>query len=66
VIYIYLVSFALILGSAFALMWGNIKSINDEMNKQPLKHPEAPIPGEQVMYVDLNKQRLEQLYQTND
>ena len=63
---IYFVLFALIAGSGFAMMWGNIKSINDEMNKQPHRHPEAPLPGEKVMYVDLNKQRLEQLYQTDD
>jgi len=37
-------------------MWGNIKSINDEMNKpQPKRHPEAPQPGEEVLYVDFSK-----------
>lgn len=42
-------------GGAFALMWANIKSIN-EMNT-PIKttrHPEAPLPGEEVMYVDVS------------
>ena len=50
-------------GGAFALMWVNIKSIS-EMNT-PIKttrHPEAPDPGEEVMYVDLSRQKLENLY----
>ena len=53
-------------GASFALMWANIKSIN-EMNK-PIKtkrHPEAPEPGEEVMYVDLSRERLEKLYEEN-
>lgn len=61
-------------GGAFALMWANIKSIN-EMNI-PIKttrHPEAPLPGEEVMYVDVSsmnskqfadqKQKLEKLFE---
>ena len=58
---IYFTLFALIAGSAFAMMWGNIQSINEEM-KRPKRHPEAPKEGEEVMYVDLNKERLENLY----
>ena len=73
---IYFTCFALILGAAFAMMWSNIQSINKEMDK-PIKrkHPEAPEPGEQVMYVDVSKmnsqqfkdekQRLEDLYNTD-
>ena len=73
---IYFICFALIAGSAFAMMWSNIQSINKEMDK-PIKrkHPEAPEPGEQVMYVDVSKmnsqqfkdekQRLEDLYNTD-
>ena len=30
---------------------------------KPNPHPEAPEPGEQVMYVDLSRERLESLYQ---
>jgi len=48
-------------GGAFALIWGNIKSIN-EMDK-PIKtkrHPEAPEPGEEVMYVDVSGMNSEQ------
>ena len=60
---IYFTFFALIAGTAFAMMWGNIQAINVEMNKpKPTRHPEAPKEGEEVMYVDLNKERLENLY----
>ena len=45
------------------MMWANVQSINEEM-RTPRKpqHPEAPKEGEEVMYVDLTKERLEQLY----
>ena len=60
---VYFTFFALIAGTAFAMMWANIQAINEEM-KRPKKpqHPEAPKEGEEVMYVDLNKERLENLY----
>ena len=60
---IYFTLFALIAGSGFAMMWGNIQSINEEMRrpKKP-KHPEAPKEGDELLYVDLNKERLENLY----
>jgi hypothetical protein len=60
---IYFTLFALIAGSGFAMMWGNIKSINEEMRrpKKP-QHPEAPKEGDELLYVDLNKERLENLY----
>ena len=69
----YGIGFALIAGGAFAMMWSNIRSINEEA-KQPSRfsHPEAPEPGEEVMYVDVSsmnsdefknaKQKLEDLY----
>ena len=74
---IYFIFFALIAGGAFAMMWSNIQSINKAMDK-PIKrkHPEAPEPGEEVMYVDVSemnaqqfkdeKQRLEDLYSQDD
>ena len=74
---IYFVCFALIAGAAFAMMWSNIQSINIEMDK-PIKrkHPEAPEPGEEVMYDDVSKmnsqqfndtkQSLEDLYRQDD
>ena len=56
-VFIYFVCFAVIAGAAFAMMWGNIQSINVEMNKPKPKprHPEAPEPGDEVMYVDVSK-----------
>ena len=62
-VFIYFIFFALIAGAAFALMWSNIQSINIEMNRSPRKrHPEAPEEGEEGLYVDLSRQRLEDLY----
>ena len=62
-IIIYLTCFAIIAGGAFAMMWSNIKSINEEMKKpKRTRHPEAPEVGEEVMYVNLDKERLEDLY----
>jgi len=62
-IIIYFTCFAIIAGGAFAMMWSNIKSINEEMNKpKRTRHPEAPEVGEEVMYVNLDKERLEDLY----
>ena len=59
----YFICFALIAGGAFAMMWANIQSINIEMRKPPKpKHPEAPQAGEELMYVDLSRERLEDLY----
>ena len=50
-------------GGAFALMWANIKSIS-ELNTpiKTIRHPEAPAPGEEVMYVDFSREKLEDLY----
>ena len=77
-IFFYFLCFAIIAGAAFAMMWSNIQSINVEMNKpkpEP-RHPEAPAPGEEVMYVDVSemnskefqseKQRLEDLYNQDE
>lgn len=58
---IYFICFALIAGGAFAMMWANIRSINSEMDKPKPRHPEAPQEGEEVMYVDLNREKLERL-----
>jgi len=45
------------------MMWSNIQSINREMNKPSKpRHPEAPAPGDEVMYVDLSRDKLEDLY----
>ena len=63
---IYFICFAIIAGAAFAMMWSNIQSINVEMNKPKPRHPEAPAPGDELMYVDLTKERLESLYNEED
>jgi hypothetical protein len=63
-IFIYFTIFAVIAGGAFAMMWSNIRSINEEMRtpRKP-RHPEAPEVGEEVMYVNLDRERLEKLYE---
>ena len=67
-VFIYFVCFAAIAGGAFAMMWSNIQSINIEMNKpRKPRHPEAPEAGEELMYVDLSREKLEDHYkQGND
>jgi len=62
-IFFYFVCFAIIAGAAFAMMWSNIQSINIEMDKPKPRHPEAPAPGDEVMYVDLSREKLEKLYE---
>ena len=58
----YFVCFALIAGGAFAMMWSNIQSINVEMRTPKPRHPEAPQAGEELMYVDFSREKLEKLY----
>ena len=44
-------------------MYANIKSIWDTPPTPPKpQHPEAPQEGEEVMYVDLSRDKLEDLY----
>tara|TARA_B100000212_G_C27050645_1_gene395515 strand:- start:26 stop:235 length:210 start_codon:yes stop_codon:yes gene_type:complete len=65
--FLYFTMFAIIAGSAFALMWANIMAIS-QMDR-PVKtrrHPEAPAAGEEVMYVDFSREKLEKLYQQDD
>jgi|TARA_B100000085_G_scaffold94927_1_gene86074 hypothetical protein len=65
-IFFYFLCFAIIAGAAFAMMWSNIQSINVEMSKPRPRHPEAPEFGEEVMYVDLTKEKLERLYKEDE
>jgi hypothetical protein len=45
------------------MMWANVQSINEEMDKpKKPQHPEAPKEGDELLYVDLNREKLEQLY----
>ena len=64
-VFFYFICFAAIGGGAFAMMWSNIQSINVEMNKPKPRHPEAPQAGEELMYVDLSREKLEDLYNDN-
>ena len=61
---IYFVAFALIAGGAFAMMWSNIRLINEQMDKPKPRHPEAPQPGDEVMYVDVSRQNTDDFQQT--
>ncbi len=65
-VFFYFVCFAIIAGAAFAMMWSNIQSINMEMDKPKPRHPEAPAFGEEVMYVDMTRERLENLYKEEE
>lgn len=64
---VYLIFFALIAGGAFALMSQNLRGsaplASQRSGPTPRRHPEAPEPGDEVLYVDLSRERLEELYQ---
>jgi hypothetical protein len=65
---IYLIFFVAIGGGAFALMTQTLRRSGGRgsfpsIQKLPLAHPEAPEPGEEVLYVDFSRERLELLYQ---
>ena len=65
---VYLILFALIAGGAFALMNQNLRSSvalasGQTRGSKPRRHPEAPEPGEEVLYVELSRERLEEIYQ---
>ena len=61
-VFFYFLCFGVIAGASFSMIWSNIQSINVEMNKPKPRHPEAPAPGDEVMYVDLSREKLESLY----
>ncbi|QVL51960.1 MAG: hypothetical protein KFB97_10650 [Cyanobium sp. M30B3] len=65
---VYLICFALIAGGAFALMSQNLRvsaslPTTRRSSSRPKRHPEAVEPGDEVLYVDLSRERLEELYQ---
>ena len=65
-VFVYFICFACIAGGAFALMWNNLQSLTYEYKSSPKpQHPEAPQPGEEIMYVDLSREKLEDLYQND-
>ena len=55
-------SFCLIGGGAFALVYANLQSINNLNRQKRKQHPEAPQPGEEIMYVDFSRKQLEDIY----
>ena len=65
-VFVYGVCFALIGGAAFAMMWSNIMSLNVTPKASKPKHPEAPEAGEELMYVDLSREKLEDLYKQTE
>mgnify|MGYP003326777280 CR=1 FL=1 len=65
-VFFYFLCFGIIAGASFAMMWSNIQSINVEMNKPKPRPPAAPAPGDEVLYVDLTKERLENLYKEDN
>ena len=65
---VYLVCFAAIAGGAFALMTQTLRRSEEptavpSRHKRGNRHPEAPQPGDALLYVDFSRERLEQMYQ---
>jgi len=60
---LYTISFAVILCGAFTLMSQGFSARTSRPLARVRRHPEAPQHGESVLYVDLTRERLEQLYQ---
>ena len=59
---VYGVCFSLIAGGAFALMYANVRDIYWDNLPKKKRHPEAPEVGEELMYVDLSREKLEKMY----
>jgi hypothetical protein len=57
-----MVCFAVIAGGAFALMTQTMRAPSVKPYPRN-RHPEAPEPGDEVLYVDLSRERLEYLYE---
>jgi len=62
---VYGVCFSLIAGGAFALVFYNMREIYWDNLPKKKQHPEAPEAGEEVMYVDFSREKLEELYQND-
>ena len=65
-IVIYLVAFALLVGGAFGLMYANVVAIRELQKQTPRRHPEAPKPGEEVMYVDVSSDTADEFQARKD
>ena len=45
------------------LMWSNVRDINKMMDEpRKPRHPETPQKGDELLYVDLSREKLENLY----
>ncbi|MCF8133101.1 MAG: hypothetical protein K9J72_08275 [Synechococcus sp. Tobar2m-G35] len=65
---VYLLCFAAIGGGAFALMTQSLRRTEARspvasQRKRGDRHPEAPQPGDSLLYVDFSRERLEKLFQ---
>lgn len=65
---VYLICFAAIAGGAFALMTQSLRRSQaptpvQSTRRSGQRHPEAPQPGDELLYVDFSRERLEQMYQ---
>ena len=61
-VFTYFSCFAVIAGAAFALMYANVRDIYESRPIQKARHPEAPEVGDELLYVDLSREKLEELY----
>ena len=61
-VFLYFTCFACIAGGAFALMYYNLRGIYWEKPVTKIRHPEAPEPGDELMYVDFSREKLEKIF----
>ncbi|QEY32669.1 hypothetical protein EVJ50_10985 [Synechococcus sp. RSCCF101] len=61
-VFAYGICFAAVAGGAFALMTRNLRTASLPREKRAV-HPEAPKAGDELLYVDLSRERLEKLYE---
>ena len=57
----YVICFSVLLYGAFNLMRQGFTA-NTPASPRRKNHPEAPQPGEPLLYLDLNRERLEAIY----
>ncbi|MCP9773562.1 hypothetical protein KBY66_13225 [Synechococcus sp. Tobar12-5m-g] len=62
---LYFTFFAVIAGGAFALMRQNLQSTDWSAKPRGVasSHPEVPLQGDELLYVDLSRERLERLFE---
>ena len=45
-------------------MYANVRDLYESRPIQKARHPEAPKAGDELLYVDLSREKLEELYKT--